>query len=174
MTINECYKQLLKDIPDFTEEQREKASVRAAQAFEFLTSGYALDLQTLAGKSLYPCPESGQVMIKNIEFMSLCEHHLLPMLGKCHIVYEPKELVLGLGKISDIVHMFSHRLQLQEKLTSEIAHGIMEITKARGAAVMIEGHHLCTALQGAEKAHQLVVTDCFLGSFANESIDLFR
>lgn len=174
MALNDIYAQLLATVPNLSPAQRAKTSQRAGEAFEFLTQGYAIDLQELTQNSLYPCPESGQVLVKNIEFISLCEHHLLPMLGTCHIAYVPKDQVLGLGKISEIVHMFSRRLQLQEKLTSEIANAMMQATKARGVAVMIEAKHLCTALLGVEKTNQVVATTCFLGSLSDEDTTLFR
>jgi GTP cyclohydrolase I len=174
MALNDIYAKLLATVPDLSPAQRSKTSQRAGEAFEFLTQGYTVDLKALTQNSLYPCPDSGQVLVKNIEFISLCEHHLLPMLGTCHIAYLPQGQVLGLGKISEIVQMFSRRLQLQEKLTSEIAQAMMQATQASGVAVMIEAKHLCTALLGVEKTNQVVATTCFLGSLSQAGAALFR
>lgn len=174
MALKDVYLELLAHIPQLSDTQKIKASTRGAEAFEFLTQGYQKNLTDVVGQSLYDCPDSGLVMVKNIEFISLCEHHLLPMIGTCHIAYSPNGKILGLGKISEIINLYSQRLQLQEKLTHEIATALLQVTQAHGAAVMLEAKHLCTALHGVEKTHQQVITSSFLGSLSKETLGIFQ
>jgi len=173
MELTEIYSELLAHVPISTE-LSQLAKEKASAAFQFLTQGYQMQLQDLAKNSLYSCENAGPVLIKDLALISLCEHHLLPIIGKCHILYLPDQQVLGLGKFTEVVTMFSRRLQLQERLTQEIAEAIQELTKARGVAVKIEAQHLCLALKGMEKCAQPVITAQFLGSFAGHGLELFR
>ncbi len=173
MKVEEAFAGLLMHIPELSSDMQAKTTLRATQAFEFLTRGYGVDLQELTRHSLYPCPGSGPVIVKNIAFISLCEHHLLPMIGRCHVAYLPNDKVLGLSKIPDIIEALSQRLQLQERLTTQIAKTLLDITEGQGAAVHMEAQHLCMAMRGVEKAEQLVVTTCGLGSMADYNPALF-
>lgn len=174
MKLNDIYAQLLTHVPGLSKEQRDIAKIKGSEAFQFLTSGYQMNLETIVNNALYPCNNVGQILIKDIAFISVCEHHLLPCIGKCHIAYLPEQHVLGLGKFDEIVTMMSRRLQLQERLTIEIAEAVEKVTKARGVAVMLEAKHLCSALKGVEKCQQALITTKFLGSLVNDGPELFQ
>ena len=174
MNLTDIYAQLLTHVPGLSKEQQDTAKIKGSEAFQFLTGGYQMDLETITANALSPCNNAGQILIKDIVFISLCEHHLLPSVGKCHIAYVPEQQVLGLGKFDEIVTMLSRRLQLQERLTVEIAEAIQKATKARGVAVMMEAKHLCLALKGIEKCQQALITTKFLGSLAQSGAELFQ
>ena len=133
------------------------------EVVQFFTQGNEMSIEDLMSATLYDCPDAQEVVVKDISFVSLCEHHLLPMFGVCHIAYLTNQKVLGLGRISEIVEIFSRRLQLQEKLTHEIAAALLKITGAKGVAVTMETKHFCMVLKGLDKLHQSVVTSCCLG-----------
>jgi GTP cyclohydrolase I len=141
---------------------------RAAEAFQFLTQGYDMDLKTVVNGALYACDNQEMVVVQNIELFSICEHHLMPIVGKCHVGYIPNGKVLGLSKVARIVDMFGRRLQIQEHLTDQIAAAIMDITGALGTGVVIEAEHLCMMARGVEKQHALVKTSGMLGSFKKD------
>ena len=136
---------------------------RAAKAMAFLTQGYQLKIDDVINGALFASENSEMVLVKNIELYSLCEHHLLPFIGKCHIAYIPNGKILGLSKFARIVDMFSRRLQVQENLTSEIANALQEITDAKGVGVVIEAQHLCMMMRGVEKQHSTMTTSVMLG-----------
>ncbi|MBA3238783.1 MAG: GTP cyclohydrolase I FolE [Parachlamydiaceae bacterium] len=138
---------------------------RAAKAFEFLTAGYELDLETLANGAIFPCESVGMVIVKDTEMYSLCEHHMLPFFGKCHIAYLPDKYILGLSKFARIVDMFSRRLQVQENLTEQIAKAISELIKPKGVCVIMEAQHMCMMMRGIEKQHAITTTISHLGLF---------
>lgn len=138
---------------------------RAAKAFEYLTSGYHMDLEQLVNNALFPSDSEEMVMVKDIELFSLCEHHLLPFIGKCHVAYIPNGKVLGLSKIARVVDMFSRRLQIQETLAQQIASTIHEITDAQGVGVIIEAKHMCMMMRGVEKQNSSMKTSATLGLF---------
>ncbi len=138
---------------------------RAAQAFEYLTSGYHVELDELVNNALFPSDSDEMVMVKDIELYSLCEHHLLPFIGKCHVAYIPNGKVLGLSKIARVVDMFSRRLQIQETLAQQIAATIQKITAAQGVAVIIEAKHMCMMMRGVEKQNSSMKTSATLGLF---------
>lgn len=138
---------------------------RAASAFKYLTRGYQENLETLINGALFESEMDEMVIVKDIELYSLCEHHLLPFFGKCHVAYIPNGKVLGLSKISRIVDMFSQRLQIQENLTKQIAETILTITNARGVGVVIEAQHLCMMMRGVEKQNSCMTTSMMLGIF---------
>jgi GTP cyclohydrolase I len=142
---------------------------RAARAFGFLTKGYKENPTDVIGSAIFETDTDEMVIVKNIELYSLCEHHLLPFIGKCHVGYLPKGKVLGLSKIARIVDVFARRLQIQEILTKQIAETIMNGVNADGVGVVIEANHLCMMMRGVEKQNSTMVTSCMLGSFRSHT-----
>jgi GTP cyclohydrolase IA len=138
---------------------------RAAKAMQFLTRGYTQRLEDIVNNALFDSKIDEIVMVKDIELYSLCEHHLLPFIGRCHVGYLPNGKVLGLSKVARIVDMFARRLQIQEQLTQQIAEAIMNSAGARGVGVIIEARHLCMAMRGVEKQNSVMKTSVLLGSF---------
>lgn len=136
---------------------------RAAKAWQFLTKGYSEDLNLLINNAIFESDMDEMVIVKDIELYSLCEHHLLPFFGKCHVAYVPNGKVLGLSKISRIVDHFARRLQIQEQLTHQIAACIMDITQAQGVGVIIEAKHLCMMMRGVEKQGSAMTTSKMMG-----------
>ena len=143
----------------------QKTPTRAAKAFKYLTSGYKVDIDQLINNALFPSQSEEMVMVKDIELFSLCEHHLLPFIGKCHVAYIPRGKVLGLSKIARIVDMFSRRLQIQETLAQQIASTIQKVTRAQGVGVIIEAKHMCMMMRGVEKQNSSMKTSAMLGLF---------
>lgn len=141
--------------------------LRAAKAMQFLTRGYRQDIDAVINNAMFPSDSEEMVIVKNIELYSMCEHHMLPFIGKCHVAYLPKGKVIGLSKIARIVDMFARRLQIQENLTKEIAEVIIGKTGAAGAAVIIEAKHMCMMMRGVEKQNSVMTTSCMLGAFRN-------
>ncbi len=141
--------------------------LRAAKAMQFLTRGYEQDVDKVINNALFPSSSEEMVIVKNIELYSMCEHHMLPFIGKCHVAYLPNGKVLGLSKIARIVDMYARRLQIQENLTKEIAEVIIQKTDAAGAAVIIEAQHMCMMMRGVEKQNSVMTTSCMLGAFRN-------
>lgn len=142
---------------------------RAAKAMQFLTQGYHLSPEEIVNGALFETDNDEMIIVKDIELYSLCEHHLLPFIGKCHVAYIPKGKMIGLSKIARLVDMFARRLQVQEKLTKEIAEVIMKITGARGAGVIIEAKHLCMMMRGVEKQNSVMTTSVMLGNFREDT-----
>jgi GTP cyclohydrolase I len=138
---------------------------RFEKAFRFLTSGYQQDPEKLLNGAMFSVCYDQMVLVKDIEFYSLCEHHLLPFFGKCHVAYIPDKKVVGLSKIPRLVNMFARRLQIQERLTNQIANSIQQKIAPLGVGVVIEGRHLCMAMRGVEKESSQTVTSAMLGSF---------
>lgn len=138
---------------------------RAAKAFQFLTKGYEQNLEDVVNGALFPSDSSEMIMVKDIELYSLCEHHLLPFIGKAHVAYIPTGHVLGLSKVARIVDMYARRLQIQEQLTLQIAESIQNITGASGVGVIIEAQHMCMMMRGVEKQNSLMKTSAMLGTF---------
>lgn len=138
---------------------------RAAKAFQFLTRGYQQTLDEVVNNALFPSDSEEMIMVKDIELYSLCEHHLLPFIGKAHVAYIPTGKVLGLSKVARIVDMYARRLQIQEQLTVQIAECIQEITGASGVGVIIEAKHMCMMMRGVEKQNSSMKTSSMLGSF---------
>jgi GTP cyclohydrolase I len=153
---------------------------RVDRAFRFLTSGYRMNPDELLNKALFDVSYDEMVIVRDIELFSLCEHHLLPFFGKCHVGYIPNGRVIGLSKIPRLVDMFARRLQVQERLTTQIAETISEKIKPRGVAVVIEAQHLCMIMRGVEKQNSVAVTSSMLGVFKenqntrNEFLNLVR
>ena len=142
---------------------------RVAKAMGFLTSGYEMDVKAVVNKAIFTVDYSEMVIVKDIDFYSLCEHHLLPFFGKCHVAYLPRGRVIGLSKIPRLVEMFSRRLQVQERLTNQIAETISEVLDPLGVAVVMEGTHLCMLMRGVEKQNAFAVTSAMLGGFRNDA-----
>jgi GTP cyclohydrolase I len=142
---------------------------RVDQSLRFLTSGYATDIDELVNGALFSVEYNEMVMVRDIDLYSLCEHHLLPFFGKCHIAYIPNGRVIGLSKIPRIVDAFARRLQVQERLTSQIANTIREKVDPLGVAVVIEATHLCLAMRGVEKQNSVTVTSAMLGVFHDDA-----
>ena len=140
---------------------------RAASAMRFLMQGYGLDIDEVINDALFPSNSDEMVIVKNIELYSMCEHHLMPFIGKCHVAYLPKGKIIGLSKLARIVDAFARRLQIQENLTNEIANCILEKTAAAGVAVIIEAQHMCMMMRGVEKQNSVMTTSCMLGAFRN-------
>ncbi len=142
---------------------------RAAKAYQYLTKGYAQTVEEVVNGALFPSSSEDMVIVKDIELYSMCEHHMLPFIGKAHVGYLPQGKVLGLSKVARIVDMYSRRLQIQEELSSQIANTIMDVTEAAGVAVIIEAKHLCMMMRGVEKQNSLMRTSCMLGQFREEA-----
>lgn len=167
--MKNLFEQLITSIGEDTARQGLKDTpARAAKAWTYLTRGYHEDLGTLINDALFESSMSEMIIVKDIEMYSMCEHHLLPFIGKCHVGYIPSGKVLGLSKVARIVDFFSARLQIQERLTEEIAHCINEVTNAKGVAVVIEAKHLCMMMRGVEKQNPCMVTSVMLGSIREE------
>jgi len=142
--------------------------MRVAKAYEFLTSGYRADIDQVLNNALFTVDYSEMVIVKDIDFYSLCEHHLLPFFGKCHVAYIPSNRVIGLSKIPRLVDVFARRLQVQERLTNQVADTIRDAIKPLGVAVVIEATHLCMSMRGVEKQNSFAVTSAMLGAFRDQ------
>jgi GTP cyclohydrolase IA len=142
---------------------------RVEKALKFLTSGYGADVDAVVNDALFTVDYSEMVIVKDIDFYSLCEHHLLPFFGKCHVAYIPQRYVIGLSKIPRLVDVFARRLQVQERLTNQIAETIRQKIDPLGVAVVCEGTHLCMSMRGVEKQNSFAVTSAMLGSFRDNA-----
>ena len=138
---------------------------RVARSLRFLTSGYHQELDKILNGALFPVAYDEMVIVKDIEIFSICEHHLLPFFGKCHVAYIPNQKVIGLSKIPRVVDVFAKRLQIQERLTTQIAEALMERIKPQGVGVIIEAKHLCMIMRGVEKQNSVAVTSHMTGVF---------
>jgi len=141
---------------------------RAATALQFLTQGYAQSIEKIVNGALFETNNDEMIIVKDIELYSLCEHHLLPFIGKCHVAYIPNGKVIGLSKIARIVDLFARRLQVQERLTKEIAETLLQITNGWGVGVIIEAKHLCMMMRGVEKQNSVMTTSVMLGGFRTD------
>ena len=142
---------------------------RAAKAYQYLTRGYSQDIDKVVNGAVFESDNDQMVIVKDIELYSLCEHHLLPFFGKCHVGYLPQGKIIGLSKIARIVDVFARRLQVQENLTTQIAETVQKYTQAQGVGVVIQAKHLCTMMRGVEKQNSSMITSCMLGQFRSES-----
>ena len=145
-----------------------KTPERVEKSLKFLTSGYDVDIDQLVNDALYNENYDEMVIVKNIDFYSLCEHHMLPFFGKCHVAYLPKGKIIGLSKVPRLVDAYGRRLQVQERLTTQIAHCIEDIVKPTGVGVVIEATHLCMSMRGVEKQNSYTTTSSMLGSFKKD------
>jgi GTP cyclohydrolase I len=142
-----------------------RTPARAEKALEFLTSGYTMNLKEIVNGALFSVKYDEMVIVKDIEFFSMCEHHMLPFFGKMHVAYIPRDKVIGLSKIPRIVDMYARRLQVQERLTQEVAECIQHVLDPRGVGVVCEARHFCMMMRGVEKQHSGAVTSAMLGGF---------
>ena len=145
-----------------------KTPMRVAKAMQILTRGYTQDAHKVLTDALFEEKYNQMVIVKDIDFFSMCEHHMLPFFGKCHVGYIPKKKIIGVSKIARIVEMFSRRLQVQERLTKEISHAVSDILDAEGVGVVMEAQHLCMKMRGVEKQNSIMTTSSMLGSFRRE------
>ena len=141
---------------------------RAASAMQFLTKGYREELSEIVNNALFESDTSEMIIVQDIELYSMCEHHLLPFIGKCHVAYLPTGKVLGLSKVARIVDMYARRLQIQENLTKQIAEAIQSVTNAAGVGVIIEAQHMCMMMRGVEKQNSMMKTSMMLGQFQGD------
>ena len=166
MNLEKHLANLIEEIgEDLTREGLIDTPKRAAAAFRFLNKGYHENLNEVLNDAVFDADTEDMVIVKNIEMYSLCEHHLLPFIGKCHVGYLPTGKVLGLSKVVRIVEMYARRLQIQERLTKQIADAIQEAINAKGVAVVIEAQHLCMMMRGVEKQNSVMTTSVMLGIF---------
>jgi GTP cyclohydrolase I len=147
----------------------QKTPTRAARAWEFLTNGYRQSLDEVVNDAIFSSDASEIILVKDIELYSMCEHHLLPFIGRAHVAYIPQGKVIGLSKIARIVDVFARRLQIQEQLTVQIADALMKTLHPLGVAVVIEAKHLCMMMRGVEKQNSSMKTSCLLGSFKDDA-----
>jgi GTP cyclohydrolase I len=145
-----------------------KTPERVERSWKFLTRGYTQDLATVVNGALFEAESDDMVIVKDIEFFSMCEHHLLPFFGRCHVGYIPNGKIIGVSKVARIVDMFARRLQVQERLTREISSALEEILGATGVGVVMEARHLCMQMRGVEKQNSVMTTSSMRGSFRRE------
>ena len=168
--LEESYLALLEAIRE--DPQREgllRTPQRAAKAFEFLTNGYRQDLDKIVNGAIFSSDASEIILVKDIELYSMCEHHLLPFIGRTHVAYIPNGKVIGLSKVARIVDVFARRLQIQEQLTVQIADALMKTLHPSGVGVVVEAKHLCMMMRGVEKQNSVMKTSCLLGSFKEDA-----
>ena len=168
--MNNEFKKIIEKIGENPErEGLLKTPERAAKAMEFLTQGYHQTLSQILNGAVFDSDSDEMVIVKDIEMYSMCEHHLLPFIGKCHVAYLPKGRVIGLSKVARIVDMFARRLQIQENLTKQIADAVQEVTEGQGVGVVVESQHLCMMMRGVEKQNSTMTTSVMLGRFKKDS-----
>ena len=168
--VEELITELLKEIgEDPSREGLLKTPHRVAKAWEFLTSGYESDVKDIINDAIFESESNNMIISRDIEIYSMCEHHMLPFFGRCHIGYIADKHVLGLSKLARIVDHYARRLQIQERLTAEIAQEIMDATQADGVGVVIECQHLCSMMRGVEKQNSVMTTSSVLGSFRSDT-----
>lgn len=168
--MQEQFKKIIEALgEDPNREGLQNTPKRAAKAMEFLTQGYRQNIDDIINGALFASNNSEMVVVKNIEIYSLCEHHLLPFIGKCHVAYVPNGKILGLSKFARIIDMYARRLQVQENLTSEIANALQAVTGAKGIGVIIEAQHLCMMMRGVEKQHSVMSTSVMLGLLRDDA-----
>ncbi|OLA96441.1 MAG: GTP cyclohydrolase I FolE [Verrucomicrobia bacterium 13_2_20CM_55_10] len=154
---------------DLDREGLRRTPDRAARALEFLTQGYRQDLDEIINDAVFESDASEIILVKDIELYSLCEHHLLPFIGRAHVAYIPNGKVIGLSKVARIVDVFARRLQIQENLTTRIAESLMTCLEPSGVAVVVEAKHLCMMMRGVEKQNSIMKTSCLLGVFKEDA-----
>jgi GTP cyclohydrolase IA len=168
--VAKLIKELLVELgEDPAREGLAKTPMRVAEALKYLTSGYHADVQQLINEAIFEQETSSMVVVKDIEIYSLCEHHMLPFYGRCHIGYIPRGRVFGISKLARLVNMYARRLQIQERLTEQIAYAIKDSINADGVGVMIEARHLCMMMRGVEKQNSMFVTSSVLGVFRSNA-----
>ena len=162
----ELYEGIIRDVgEDPSRDGLQKTPERAARAMQYLTRGYTQSVDEVVNNAIFESENNQMILVKDIELYSLCEHHLLPFIGKCHVAYIPTGKVIGLSKIARIVDMFARRLQIQENLTKQIADTLMTAIAPAGVGVIIEAKHLCMMMRGVEKQNSMMTTSMMLGTF---------
>ncbi len=165
-SLSAHYESIIRELGENPErEGLQGTPLRAAKAMQFLTEGYDTDLKTIVNGAVFESETDEMVMVQNIEFYSLCEHHLLPFIGTAHIAYIPSGKVLGLSKFARIVDMYARRLQIQENLTRQVALAVESVTEARGVGVIMEAKHMCMMMRGVQKQNSSMMTSVMLGDF---------
>ncbi len=168
-SMKSAFRSILESVgEDVTREGLRDTPARAAKAMAFLTHGYQQTLEEVVNGAIFESESDEMVIVRNIELYSLCEHHLLPFIGKCHVAYLPKGKVIGLSKVARIVDMYARRLQIQESLTHQIATAILEVTDGRGVGVIIESQHMCMMMRGVQKQNSSMTTSAMLGHFRKD------
>jgi GTP cyclohydrolase I len=168
--VADAYRELLQAIGEDTDrEGLQRTPDRAARALEFLTQGYRQNLGEIINGAIFESSASEIILVKDIELYSLCEHHLLPFIGRAHVAYLPNGKVIGLSKVARIVDVFARRLQIQENLTTQIAESLMRCLEPSGVAVVVEAKHLCMMMRGVEKQNSVMKTSCLLGTFKEDA-----
>jgi len=168
--MQDLVKKLLRELhEDPDREGLVSTPARVEKALKFLTSGYDADIDEILNNALFTVDYSEMVIVKDVDFYSLCEHHLLPFFGKCHVAYIPSTRVIGLSKIPRLVDVFARRLQIQERMTNQIAGTISDIVRPLGVAVVVEATHLCMSMRGVEKQNSFAVTSAMLGIFRDQA-----
>jgi len=168
--VEKAYHTLLEAIGEDVDRQGlRRTPVRAARALEFLTQGYRQNLDDIINDAIFDSEASEIILVKDIELYSLCEHHLLPFIGRAHVAYIPNGKVIGLSKVARIVDVYARRLQIQENLTTQIAESLMSCLEPAGVAVVVEAKHLCMMMRGVEKQNSVMKTSCLLGCFKDSA-----
>ena len=169
--IEACYRRIIRELgEDIDREGLVRTPHRAARAMTDLTSGYRENLDEIINGAIFQSESDEMIMVRNIETFSLCEHHLLPFIGQCHVAYIPDGRIIGLSKIPRIVNHYARRLQIQERLTVQIAHAVQNAVGAQGVGVVVEASHLCVMMRGVEKQHSQMKTSCMLGTFRSSAV----
>jgi len=167
--VAELVRELLVELGEDPErEGLEKTPLRVAKAYEFFTSGYSGSVDEIVNKAVFESHANNMIILRDIEVFSLCEHHMLPFFGRCHVGYVAKDKVLGLSKLARIVDLYARRLQVQERLTDQVAREIMTVTNAEGVGVVMECRHLCMMMRGVEKQNSVMTTSSVLGDFHDD------
>jgi GTP cyclohydrolase I len=167
--LTEAYRQIIAEVDDVSRPGVVDTPKRAALAMAFLTRGYEQTLDEVVNAALFPTDNREMIIVQDIELYSLCEHHMLPFIGRCHVGYIPDGKVLGLSKVARIVDMFARRLQIQEQLTFQIANALKEVTDAKDIGVIIEAQHLCMMMRGVEKQNSKMKSSAMLGAFQDNA-----
>ena len=169
MDNSKIYADLLTNLgEDIQRDGLQKTPNRAAKAMEYLTKGYDEKLEDIVNNAVFDSENDQMVIVKDIEMYSLCEHHLLPFVGKAHIAYLPKGKVIGLSKLARITDMYARRLQIQENLTKQIAEAVQQVTGARGVGVVLEAQHFCMMMRGVQKQNSSTISSMMLGTFRED------
>jgi GTP cyclohydrolase IA len=168
--LADAFREILEAVgEDVDREGLRRTPIRAARALEFLTQGYRQNLDGIVNDAVFDSAASEIILVKDIELYSMCEHHLLPFIGRAHVAYIPNGKVIGLSKVARIVDVFARRLQIQENLTTQIAESLMKCLEPSGVAVVVEAKHLCMMMRGVEKQNSVMKTSCLLGTFKEDA-----
>ena len=168
--LADAFREILEAVgEDVDREGLRRTPIRAARALEFLTQGYRQNLSHIVNDAVFESDASEIILVKDIELYSMCEHHLLPFIGRAHVAYIPNGKVIGLSKVARIVDVFARRLQIQENLTTQIAESLMKCLEPSGVAVVVEAKHLCMMMRGVEKQNSVMKTSCLLGTFKEDA-----